>query len=731
MPGRFLPARSFAEEAYSDRPASVVCNNAGMNGSEGAFQRHGQRLDTMWLTTHNPGNHNVIWFDLGSVMALGEMYIWNFNQPGFSGAGLRDVRLFTSFDGRDWNEFRGSGYPYRFAKAGETPLLRATNLDMKGHPPVDFNGCPARYVKIVPDERLGVGNWGEYISGEHRYGLSAVRFYAYRPTIKKGGYIPARVFAPDNQETADELVNGHGLSDPAEREALYNFEQSPGWISCPHPWARTLIFDLEGTYPIDEMWIWNHAEKGGKCAIKGVRIYHSIDKATWTELKGEGYPYIFQRPPKQTSYGATNLLSGEPVRFHNALLRYVKIELAGGAGEGTWDLGTFTDEQYGLAQVRFYAGEGYCAESERQLDAKFSHYQGWSGADGFFTAALDGTFKKVPPGKAIPPTVALFSDTLLGESDPVTRRRSTLSIVNNTAARITGRLDNLQIRYQYREAPGGKITSLLLREAGGFYWLQDCVVIGDKLYCFTHNIETDNSKTDGFPFRIVGVDLLSFSIVDGSVDYDHPSIQQTDLYLPDPMSQERRTYFGCCLLPNTEASGAEHPDGYIYIYGIRHRGMCEQDLLAARVPEKSFDNLQAIEFFDGKQFQSDIHKSAALCVDAGTEMSLTPIRSGPYAGRYCYVYTKRNVGNKIYVRIADSPIGPFGDEHMLYYTDETEHLLGFGGREIYAYNAKAQYSLSQEGELLISYNINTLDFETHIINCELYKPRFIKVRRLS
>lgn len=171
MPGRFLPARSFAEEAYSDRPASVVCNNAGMNGSEGAFQRHGQRLDTMWLTTHNPGNHNVIWFDLGSVMALGEMYIWNFNQPGFSGAGLRDVRLFTSFDGRDWNEFRGSGYPYRFAKAGETPLLRATNLDMKGHPPVDFNGCPARYVKIVPDERLGVGNWGEYISGEHRYGL--------------------------------------------------------------------------------------------------------------------------------------------------------------------------------------------------------------------------------------------------------------------------------------------------------------------------------------------------------------------------------------------------------------------------------------------------------------------------------------------------------------------------------------------------------------------------------
>ena len=68
---------------------------------------------------------------------------------------------------------------------------------------------------------------------------------------------------------------------------------------------------------------------------------------------------------------------------------------------------------------------------------------------------------------------------------------------------------------------------------------------------------------------------------------------------------------------------------------------------------------------------------------------------------------------------------------MLYYTDETEHLLGFGGREIYAYNAKAQYSLSKEGELLISYNINTLDFETHITNCELYKPRFIKIRCLS
>jgi hypothetical protein len=324
----------------------------------------------------------------------------------------------------------------------------------------------------------------------------------------------------------------------------------------------------------------------------------------------------------------------------------------------------------------------------------------------------------------------LFSDTLLGESDPVTRRRSILFIVNNTAAKMTGRPDNLQIRYQYNESPGGKITNLVDRPGEGFYWLQDCVVVHGRLFCFTHNIVTDNDKTDGFPFCMTGVDRLSFPIVDGEVDFDHPEIRQTTLYVTDPPPPALHAYFGCCLLPNTPAAGAPCPDGYIYVYGILQTDRMERKLLAARAPGDAFEDLKSLEFYDGSQFQPDIRRAAPICADAGTEMSITPIESGPYAGRFCYLYTKKNVGNKIYARIADSPVGPFGAEHMLYYTDETDHLLEFGGKGIYAYNAKAHYHLSREGELLISYNINTLDFETHIINCELYRPRFLRLRML-
>jgi hypothetical protein len=44
------------------------------------------------------------------------------------------------------------------------------------------------------------------------------------------------------------------------------------------------------------------------------------------------------------------------------------------------------------------------------------------------------------------------------------------------------------------------------------------------------------------------------------------------------------------------------------------------------------------------------------------------------------------------------------------------------------YNAKAHPHLSKTGELLISYNVNTMDFWGDFFNdADLYHPRFIKL----
>jgi hypothetical protein len=46
--------------------------------------------------------------------------------------------------------------------------------------------------------------------------------------------------------------------------------------------------------------------------------------------------------------------------------------------------------------------------------------------------------------------------------------------------------------------------------------------------------------------------------------------------------------FGISILSNTIGAGALHPDGYIYIYGIRG---INKELLVARVKDYQFENL--------------------------------------------------------------------------------------------------------------------------------------------
>ena len=56
-------------------------------------------------------------------------------------------------------------------------------------------------------------------------------------------------------------------------------------------------------------------------------------------------------------------------------------------------------------------------------------------------------------------------------------------------------------------------------------------------------------------------------------------------------------------------------------------------------------------------------------------------------------------------RVGDSPVGPSGEIIPVYYTPEKDQ-----SKNIITYNAKAHPHLSQDGELLISYNVNSTDW---------------------
>ncbi|MBL7076214.1 MAG: discoidin domain-containing protein [Kiritimatiellae bacterium] len=126
------------------------------------------------------GGESWIQFDLGEVMPLDEMWVWNFNSPdnyrvlwwnGGTANGMRDVTIETSEDGEQWTELTADGHPFRLAKATGKQWMPASNVDDGANSPITFHGAKARYVRLTPNATIGLGNWG----GE-RFGLSQVRF---------------------------------------------------------------------------------------------------------------------------------------------------------------------------------------------------------------------------------------------------------------------------------------------------------------------------------------------------------------------------------------------------------------------------------------------------------------------------------------------------------------------------------------------------------------------------
>jgi hypothetical protein len=69
---------------------------------------------------------------------------------------------------------------------------------------------------------------------------------------------------------------------------------------------------------------------------------------------------------------------------------------------------------------------------------------------------------------------------------------------------------------------------------------------------------------------------------------------------------------------------------------------------------------------------------------------------------------------------ASSPTGPFENKRVLYCTPESSDV-------IFTYNSFVHPELSDEGELRISYNINSFDFSLLFKNADYYRPKFIRI----
>jgi hypothetical protein len=351
--------------------------------------------------------------------------------------------------------------------------------------------------------------------------------------------------------------------------------------------------------------------------------------------------------------------------------------------------------------------------------ALFDRTQGWTGADGIYSIPLSG---QETPG-AITPTLLLFSDTFIGAVGRDGKRKPGFVLVNNTLALLYPNQPKPEnIHFVWAKDADGHPRAVFIPETpesdpGDWYWPEDGVALNGKVHFLAMRMKLGDGGV--FNFAIAGVSRITLS--SSGADAAAAAVQvDTPLYFKSA-DEAYEHVFGGAVTPNTAAAGAPAPDGYIYVYGVRSElATGKKEAIVARVPAADFESFSAWRYWNGTDWVPEITEVAPLPGTAwlSNEFSVTPLADG----HYLLAYQKFGIGDETAVRLGTSPVGPFGPPLTVWTCPEAQI-----DPDIFCYNAKAHPHLSQPGELLVSYNVNTFDFADQVY-ADIYRPRFIRLR---
>ncbi|QGQ99779.1 DUF4457 domain-containing protein [Paenibacillus psychroresistens] len=730
-----IPVATTTGSETSLNRAFYATNNSGMSGYYGDQDSHDNDANgaTMWLTNDNPGANNWIKVDLGAVYPLGNMLVWNYNQPDATNSGIKNAQVLYSTDGSTWASLGGSGTTQQFAQASGSVTDKADTA-------IEFNGLAARYVKIVPNEAAGDGNWGA--ADPTTFGLSQIRVYRYTSNItavdQNVTVLDVTAGSTDSENTpAINTINNYGMSGVSGKTDSHNNTATAMWMTPLNPGANNWIkFDLGGTYPLSEMHVWNHNAQTGEYGIKNAQVQYSVDGRTWTTLGS----YQFAKASGSAAEGPTDLIGGGVVDFNAASVRYVKIVPDVAAGNGNWG----SDAVFGLSQVRFYSAAGTIIEPARDWTDLLTKTSGWTGSDGIYTIAYNGYDA---PGKAdLTKTLFLFSDTFVGHANPTSKHRDVSDFTNNTLGILNGaNPDPAAMDFIWGKEVDGKTNSGLFvphtahSTPENWYWLQDGIKLNNNVYISAMNVAPDLTQAPGWQFKVERVSMIKVPLINGNLEVENQTQVDTDLLYHTDLDfgtgalLALENQFGAGFMPNTTEAGAPNPDGYIYTYGYQtFVGL--RGLLVARVLPADFEDQSKWQFYSNSGWTSDISAAKVIsdsAIDVSPELSVNPIIGGPNNGKYRLVYSTGLFSadhGLLKESIGDTPVGPFGPPTTLFYTPEDKSSAA----DTFIYNAKAHPNISKPGELLISYNVNSTQDSgnVHYANGDLYHPRFVKMRQI-
>ncbi len=350
-----------------------------------------------------------------------------------------------------------------------------------------------------------------------------------------------------------------------------------------------------------------------------------------------------------------------------------------------------------LTIVSSLRAAGWRAESLPANDQLFQRTNGWIGADGDFTVAL-------PNGV----TLWLFSDTFLGDVREGHRQNATM--INNSAAWQRGtNPTNASVEFFYHQSANGKSKSLVTPADGkGWFWIFDAALADKKLFLFLPQFEHATSKSAAFGFRQVGLWLGEIAN-----PLDPPpqwKITQTKIPFWQSGTNESRNFGSAVLVTN----------GFVYVFGTHDVRSRDRKMLLARAPENSLPNFSTWQFRTQTDWSSNVAEAADLCGRMGSEYSVSWL---PTLKQYISICTENGLSDKIMLRTAPAPWGPWSAATVVYHCPEMKW-----DKKIFCYAAKAHPMLATTpDELIVTYAANSYDFGQLMDNAQLYWPRFVRV----
>lgn len=354
------------------------------------------------------------------------------------------------------------------------------------------------------------------------------------------------------------------------------------------------------------------------------------------------------------------------------------------------DPGTPLTEQ-GIYEVDSSQSDAFCtfkllSDDNGCRDANFSvwedcHYNllftrygnGWTGADATYSIGL-------PDGRVL----WLFGDTFLGKVH-ADRSRPGSSFIRNSAVIQTG--DELITLFQgSTDNPRAFISPSNPSE---WYWPLDGTIHNGQLQLMLGRLGSSGSG-GMWDFAYVGFDLAIYSLPD-------LQLQSLTQVISDP-----EISYGSAVLED---------ENYLYIYGISTQFLSKKAHVA-RVPDG--DIAGTWEFYNGTSWTPQI-SNYAIAEGVSDQFSMLKAENTYYLVTHEIVF-----GEEIFIMESSSPVGPWTNKRTLYCTPEA-------GGDIFTYNSFVHPELAENGELRISYNINSFDFSDLFDNADLYRPKFIRV----